>query len=45
MGINAARLYDDRSGAAADVKNAYNYNRKTGFSWDLNMAPPGDTKM
>jgi len=23
------------SGAAADVKNAYNYNRKTGYAWDL----------
>jgi|CZKN01.1.fsa_nt_gi hypothetical protein len=34
MGISATRLYDDRSGAAADVKNAYNYSRKTGYAWD-----------
>ena len=40
MGINATRLYDDHSGAAADVYNAYNYNRKTGYAWDLRMSPP-----
>jgi hypothetical protein len=45
MGINATRLYDDAAGAAADVHNAYNYERKTGYAWDLGMPPPDDTKM
>jgi hypothetical protein len=38
MGVNATRLYGDHGGAAADVYNAYNYNRKTGYSWDLPMS-------
>lgn len=40
MGINATRLYDDYSGAATDIYNTYNYNRKTGYAWDLRMSPP-----
>jgi hypothetical protein len=45
MGINATRLYDDHDGAAADVNNAYNYNRKTGYAWDLRMFTPDENKM
>jgi hypothetical protein len=45
MGINATRLYDDHDGAAADVRNTYNYNRKMGYSWDLRMPAPDDTKV
>ncbi len=45
MGINATRLYDDASGAAADVYNSYYYNRKTGYAWDLEVPPPDETKM
>ncbi len=40
MGVTATKLFDDHSGAAADVCNAYNYNRKTGYAWDLSMPPP-----
>jgi hypothetical protein len=45
MGMTATMLYGDHAGAATDVANAYNYNRKTGFSWDLSIPPPDDTKM
>jgi hypothetical protein len=45
MGITATRLYDDHSGAAADVYNAYNYDRRTGYAWDDRMSPPDETKM
>ena len=36
-GITGTRLLDDHEGAAADVKNAYVYNRLTGYAWDLIM--------
>jgi hypothetical protein len=36
-GITGTRLLDDHEGAAADVKNAYVYNRRTGYAWDLIM--------
>ena len=45
MGINATMLYGDHSGAADDVYNAYNYNRKTGYAWDLRMPLPDDKKL
>jgi FRG domain len=45
MGMTGARLLDDHEGAAADVYNSYNYNRKSGYNWDLVMDPPDDTKM
>ena len=34
-GIIGTRLLDDHEGAAADVKNAVVYNRRTGYAWDL----------
>ena len=36
-GISGTRLLDDHEGAVADVKNAYVYNRRTGYAWDLIM--------
>ena len=36
MGINATHLYDSHEGAAMDVINSYNYNRKSGLAWDTN---------
>jgi FRG domain len=39
MGITATHLYDGHEGAAADVINAYNYSRKTGYAWDI-VVPP-----
>jgi hypothetical protein len=36
-GITGTRLLDDHEGAAADVVNSYNYNRKLGYAWDLQM--------
>jgi hypothetical protein len=44
MNINATKLIDIE-GLAADVKNSYNYNRKTGYAWDIVLPPPDDTKM
>jgi hypothetical protein len=44
MNITGTRLLD-REGLAVDVRNAYNYNRKAGFAWDLEAEPPDDTKM
>jgi hypothetical protein len=44
MGMTGVRLLDDHEGAAADVYNSYNYNRKTGYAWNLEMEPPDDTK-
>jgi hypothetical protein len=41
MGITATHLYDSQEGAALDVINAYNYGRRTGRAWDVNL-PPGD---
>ena len=32
-GITGTRLLDDYEGAVADVRNAYNYNRKGGYTW------------
>jgi hypothetical protein len=32
-GITGARLLDDYEGAVADARNAYNYNRKGGYTW------------
>jgi hypothetical protein len=34
-GMTGIRLLDDYEGAAADAVNAYNYNRKSGYFWDL----------
>jgi hypothetical protein len=45
MGTTGVRLLDDHEGAAADVYNSYNYNRKSGFAWDLMLDPPDDTKV
>jgi len=45
MGMTGARLMDDHVGAAADVYNSYNYNRRTGYTWDLLMPPPDDAMM
>jgi hypothetical protein len=44
MNITATKLID-YEGLAADVQNAYNYNRKTGYAWDAVLPPPDDTKM
>ena len=44
MNITGTKLLD-HEGLAVDVKNSYNFNRKTGFAWDLEMDPPDDTKM
>jgi hypothetical protein len=35
MNISGTHLYDDHEGAAIDVINAYNYDRKSGRVWDL----------
>jgi hypothetical protein len=40
MGINATHLYDSHEGAAIDVVNSYNYDRKTGQIWDLRLPTP-----
>jgi hypothetical protein len=45
MGLTGARLMDDYVGAAADVCNSYTYTRKTGYTWDLALPPPDDTRM
>jgi FRG domain-containing protein len=45
MAVSATQLYDSHDGAAADVVNSYNYNRKTGYAWDILLPPPDDTKM
>ena len=45
MAISATHLCDSHDGAAADVVNSYNYNRKTGYAWDILLPPPDDTKM
>ncbi|GJD40820.1 hypothetical protein OICFNHDK_3296 [Methylobacterium bullatum] len=34
MNINGINLID-REGVASDIKNTYNYNRKSGYTWDL----------
>jgi FRG domain len=34
-GMTGIRLLDDYEGAVADTVNAYNYNRKSGYFWDL----------
>jgi hypothetical protein len=34
-GMTGTRLLDDYEGAVADAVNAYNYNRKSGYFWDL----------
>ena len=39
MGVSASHLYDSHEGAAADVINAYNYGRKTGYAWDVAVKP------
>jgi hypothetical protein len=44
MNITGTKLLD-HEGLAVDVKNSYNFNRKTGFAWNLEMTPPDDTKM
>jgi hypothetical protein len=43
MGITATHLYESHEGAAADVINAYNYGRKTGYTWDIAVPPPKDS--
>ena len=45
MAISASHLYDSSDGAAQDVVNSYNYNRKTGYAWDLKLPPPDEKKM
>jgi hypothetical protein len=35
MNVSGTHLYDDHEGAAIDVINAYNYDRKSGRVWDL----------
>ncbi|SHI12047.1 FRG domain-containing protein [Bradyrhizobium erythrophlei] len=35
MGITGTRLYDNHEGAAADVKNSYVFNRRTGYAHDV----------
>jgi hypothetical protein len=35
MNMSGTHLYDDHEGAAIDVINAYNYDRKSGRVWDL----------
>jgi FRG domain len=45
MGMTGARLLDGHEGAAADVYNSSNYNRKTGYAWDLEVDPPDDTEL
>jgi hypothetical protein len=45
MGMTGVRLLDNHEGAAADVYNSYNYNRKSGYNWDLEIEPPDDSKM
>ena len=40
MGIDGTRLYDNHEGAAADVKNAYVFNRRTGFAHDIIVPEP-----
>jgi FRG domain len=40
MGISATHLYDSHEGAAIDVVNSYNYDRKMGHVWDLRLPPP-----
>jgi hypothetical protein len=42
MNISGTHLYDDHEGAAIDVINAYNYDRKSGRVWDLK--PPSTQK-
>jgi hypothetical protein len=42
MNISGTHLYDDHEGAAIDVINAYNYDRKSGRVWDLK--PPSIVK-
>jgi FRG domain len=42
MGIDGTRLYDNHEGAAADVKNAYVFNRKTGFAHDIVVREPAN---
>ena len=44
MNINGTKLIDSE-GIAADVKSSYNYARKTGYAWDIELSPPDDTKM
>ncbi len=42
MNISGTHLYDDHEGAAIDVINAFNYDRKSGRVWDLK--PPSTPK-
>jgi hypothetical protein len=37
MNISGTYLYDDHEGAAVDVINEYNYDRKSGRVWDLKL--------
>jgi FRG domain len=39
MGVTATHLYDSHEGAAADVINAHNYSRKTGYTWNVTVPP------
>jgi hypothetical protein len=39
MNISGTHLYDDHQGAAIDVINSYNYDRKSGRVWDLKPPP------
>jgi hypothetical protein len=42
MGIDGTRLYDSHEGAAADLKNAYVFNRRTGFAHDIIVPEPAN---
>ena len=35
MGVTATLLFQNHEGAAADVVNAYHYDRRTGRAWDV----------
>ena len=40
MGIDGTRLFNNHEGAAADVRNAYVFNRRTGYTHDLVVHEP-----
>lgn len=43
MGIDGTRLYNNHEGAAADVKNGYVFNRRTGYAHDIIVPQPPAT--
>ena len=40
MGIDGTRLFNNHEGAVADVRNAYVFNRRTGYTHDLVVPEP-----